>query len=54
MTVILSGPLYLWALRAVAFCYLLMLVFNVNVPELVTGLCWLALFVFSFVKITGE
>lgn len=54
MVIVLSGPLYLWALRAVAFCYLLTLVFHVAVPELVTGLCWLAFFVFSFVKLTGE
>ena len=54
MTVSLSGSLWIWALRAVALCYVLMLVFHVNVPELVLGICWGLLLLFSFVTITGQ
>lgn len=54
MTVSLSGSLWLWALRAVALCYVLILVFHVAVPELVLGICWFALLLFSFVTITGQ
>lgn len=54
MTVSLSGSLWIWALRAVAFCYVLSIIFNVVVPPLILGLCWLALLVFSFVTIVGN
>lgn len=54
MSISLSGSLWVWALRAVAFCYVLLLVFHVAVPELIVGLCWLALLVFSFVSIVGN
>ncbi len=54
MTVNLTGAIWFWFLRAVAFCYILILIFHVGVPELITGLCWLGFFIFSFVIITGQ
>lgn len=54
MTVYLSGSIWFWFLRAAAVCYVLTLLLHVAVPEIVTGLCWLGFFVFSFVRITGD
>lgn len=54
MTVNLSGPLWLWALRFVALLYVLILVFSIHVPELLLALAWFLLLLFSFVTITGQ
>lgn len=54
MEVKLTGPIWFWLLRLVAFLYMLQLVFNVRVPELVLGLAWTGFLVFSFIIITGN
>ncbi len=54
MTVNLSGSLWLWSLRVVALLYVLIILFHISVPELLLGLAWLALLIFSFVTITGQ
>lgn len=54
MTVYLSGSLWLWALRFVALLYTLMLLFHVAVPEVILGIAWALLLLFSFVVLTGQ
>lgn len=54
MTVNLSGSLWLWSLRVVALLYTLILLFHISVPEILLGIAWLALLIFSFVTITGQ
>lgn len=54
MTINLSGSIWFWFLRAVALCYILILLLHVAVPEIVVGLCWLGLFLFSFINISGS
>ena len=53
MTISLSGSLWLWSLRVVAFLYTILILFHVAVPEILLGLAWLALLIFSFVSIGG-
>jgi hypothetical protein len=54
MTVNWGGSLWFWALRALALEYTLITLFHVGVPEIVLGLTWAGLLVFSFVVFTGQ